>query len=88
MYKLTLTTDERREIDFVGGRYPHGHDLFKLLMSCDFENDWDSEGDVTFTMPEHIAWAIGELAHEGEHQWALFSLETASKMEVFLMQVV
>jgi hypothetical protein len=88
MYKLTLTNSERQAIDFVGGRYPHGHDLFKLLMSCDFENDWDCEGDITFTMPEHVAWAIDGLAEEGEHQWALFSSDFAWKMENFLMQIV
>lgn len=41
-YTLTLTSGERKAIDWVGHRYAHGDDLSNVLLSCDWvclEND-------------------------------------------------
>ena len=37
MYKLTLTPDERAALDFVGYRYLHGDELYRLLW---VESSW------------------------------------------------
>lgn len=42
-YKLTLSRDERRAIDFVGGRYAHGDDLFMLIRDLAPINESDDE---------------------------------------------
>lgn len=88
MYKLTLTADERRAIDFVGYRYAHGDDLFESLMDSEFDNDWDFDGNVEFKIPEHIAWRIQEIAEESNYLWDLFSAEFADKMNRFVEAIV
>lgn len=69
MYRLTLTNGERAAIDWVGGRYRHGDELFGLLISeCEAipdDVDWDAPETITFTIPEHVAWAIGDIVDEG-----------------------
>lgn len=67
-YSLTLTKSERDAIDWVGYRYRHGDELYKLLCECQWtpdDLDWDSELDITFSIPEHIAWTIGEIIDDG-----------------------
>lgn len=65
MYKLTLSADDRSAIDWVGNRYSHGDDLFKAIMGGDSENKSDcwseSEGDITFILPEAIAWDVTDI---------------------------
>jgi hypothetical protein len=65
MYKLTLTAEHRQAIDWVGHRYSHGSELFRLLWAeCQPEGneiDWESAEDITFELPEHIAWEVHEL---------------------------
>jgi len=64
MYTLTLTADERRAFDWVGDRYNSGK-VASLLRDCIPEDrEWSDDGDITFTIPEHIAWEINELAEE------------------------
>lgn len=36
-YNLVLTNSERRAIDFVGDRYCHGYDLFKILLNAEWK---------------------------------------------------
>lgn len=69
MYHLTLTYAERRAIDWIGDRYRHGTELYRLLwvestVTPDDE-DWDSPNDITFAIPEHVAWTISEIISEG-----------------------
>lgn len=62
MYKLILTPEERKAIDWIGGRYAHGYDLYhELVQNCDQDGDWESDDLVSFRIPEHIAWSISEL---------------------------
>ena len=95
MYKLTLTHGERRAIDWVGGRYHHGHKLWSLLWQCKLEQEsvqtepeWDDACDIAFLVPEHIAWQIGEIAEECEHRWDCFAPDLVAKLEAFLSRVV
>ena len=63
MPQLTLDLGERKAIDWIGGRYEHGYDFWKLLLQCDWlpktetvEDDvpyfdgpeWDESCDITF----------------------------------------
>lgn len=68
-YKLTLTQAERKAIDWVGGRYRHGDELYSLLWGKSVvtpdDADWDDPRDMVFTVPEHVAWTISEIINEG-----------------------
>jgi len=89
-YTLTLTNEERRAIDWIGLRYPHGDELYSALCeakwSCDTE--WDTDDSITFNIPEHVAWRIADIAEEGEHRWDCFGSELVQKLERFLEGVV
>ena len=68
MYLLTLTADERRAFDWVGYRYNSGK-VADLLLDCIPEDrEWGDNTDITFTIPEHVAWQINELAEEEDYR--------------------
>jgi len=92
MYILTLSAADRAAIDWIGNRYAHGDDLFKLLWSeCHHRPeyaDWDYSGDISFEVPEHIAWAINEIGEEGAYCWDCFADDLSTKLTEFCMNVV
>lgn len=91
-YKLTLTLDERKAIDWVGDRYSNGDELYSLLQSCEGkapeDADWGDEGDVTFDVPEHVAWAIRDNAESEDGTWPCFAPALASKLQAFCDAIV
>lgn len=91
-YTLTLTAAERQAIDWVGGRYAHGHELFQLLYGrCPIEQehcDWWSLGDLTFQVPEHVAWQIAEMGREGDYRWDCLADELSAKLTDFCLAIV
>jgi len=90
MYRLTLTQSEREAMDFVGGRYWNGHDLYTLLWSDSGQEpgdvDWDSPDDITFVIPEHVAWQIAD--NMEEEGLPLFSDELVQKFWDLRMVIV
>jgi hypothetical protein len=85
---LTLTADERRAFDWVGDRYNSGK-VAALPMDCVPENrEWDDDGDITFQIPEHVAWEIEELAEEEDYTWACFAPALSAKLNDFLRGMV
>jgi hypothetical protein len=88
MYSLTLTADERRAFDWVGSRY-NSDKVADLLMDCIPENrEWDDQGDITFQIPEHVAWEITGLAEEEGYSWACFVPALAAKLNGFCRGIV
>lgn len=90
-YTLTLTKDERKAIDWVGHRYSNGNDLYKLLTDGEMtpdDRDWSDDGDITFKVPEAVAWEIKENAEAEDGFWPCFSGELASKMQRFIDGIV
>lgn len=90
MYKLTLTKVERNAFDWIGNRYATGNDVAAMLddVKCMPENKaWDDEEDITFTIPEHVAWAIKECRDE-ENGWPCFNENLTAKMEYFVNSIV
>jgi len=89
MYTLTLTHGERRAIDWIGNRYWNGNDLFGFLWcGCSQieEHAWSDICDITFKVPEHIAWWIMENAtNEG---FPCFSYELERKFWEFIDKIV
>lgn len=90
---LTLTKAERAAMDWVGGRYSHGFALCEFLCDCqtnrDDEDDiWDYDGDVTFTVPEHLAWSIVDIINEDDQSLACFAGPFADKLREFANNVV
>ena len=89
MYTLILTHDERKAIDWIGNRYSHGDELFTSL--CFIINDsdnWDSDGDITFTIPEFCAWDINEIIKENNYALECFSDELKAKLIHFSEQII
>ncbi len=88
MYTLTLTADERRAFDWVGDRYNSGK-VARLLTDCIPEDrEWSDDADITFTIPEHVAWEINELAEEEDHTWACFAPSLAGKLNDLCWSIV
>ncbi len=91
MYRLTLTASERQAFDWVADRYATGEkwaDL--LLLQCgrsEPESEWDSEEEITFLVPESVAWGLQELA-ASEGGFPCFGPELVQKLEKFLAQIV
>lgn len=94
MYTLTLTKSERAAFDWVGNRYATGNEVSNLLIDCipddELENDgdWNCDKDITFQIPEHIAWQIRELSDEEDNLWPCFSPGLKRKMNEFIERIV
>jgi hypothetical protein len=92
-YTLTLTRDDRRAIDWIGGRYRHGDELFQLLCDCRWEaadadgaEDWDSHGGLTFHVPEYVAWELSDIIDADG--LACFGRELCDKLRAFQGRIV
>ena len=89
-YRLTLTKGERAALDWVGYRYRHGDELYRLLWGkCEQspdDADWDDPRDITFAIPESVAWTISEIIDEDN--LACFADELRSKLYHFQSQIV
>lgn len=96
MYQLTLSKDERRAIDWVGHRYGNGSSLRAILTRSGWtpeeldgeEITWDSACDLTFSVPEHLAWQIQELAEEDDFSWPCFAPALAHHLQDFVDSIV
>lgn len=95
MYTLTLTYAERKAIDWIGYRYGYGSDLRDLLeegmskVNPDYDCDkWEEPIDITFSIPENLAWAIHDIGEECEFSWDCFAEELADKLTNFCLGVV
>ena len=92
MYTLTLTRSERRAMDWIGARYFHGDELFRLLWArstCAPEDaDWDDPRSITFSVPEHVAWEIRDGSMEDDAPWCCFAPKLREKMEAFVDSIV
>jgi hypothetical protein len=87
-YSLTLIADERRAFDWVGHRYNSGK-VADLLIGCIPESrEWNDDGDITFQIPEHVAWEIKELAEEEGYSWACFAPVLAAKLSDFYWGII
>ena len=92
MYQLTLSLDERKAMDWIGDRYFHGYELFRILWcDCEAEDeniDWSDEQDITFIVPEHLAWEINEELEKEDKQLACISEEFKEKLLTFCDSIV
>ncbi len=98
MYSLTLTHSERTAIDWIGDRYATGSQFRDLLEHDDClwtprddssaTANWDWDCDITYTIPEHIAWKIREEFEQDNYEFPCFAPEFASKLQQFAMQIV
>jgi hypothetical protein len=101
-YTLTLTHDERQAIDWVGYRYPCGDEFRKLLTNSRVSSDtpediesgvgywlsgWESNQDITYSIPESIAWGINDLLGE-PGSIACFEPSFVSKLWEFMERIV
>lgn len=94
MYKLNLTYNERRAIDFCGDRYFCGDDLFKVLTKYHINaaEDWREKKDITFELPEYAAWEIKEFidldTDELKTNFPLFGAELSKKLITFYEEII
>lgn len=88
-YTLTLTPAERRAISWIGNRYGHGDRLAELLTTeCESPDEFDADTDVTFEVPEHVAWEIREIGEECEYRWDCLGSDLAAKLTGFCDRIV
>lgn len=89
-YQITLTKAERNAIDWVGHRYSNGDDLFRLLMEgMPITSVWSQQGDITFDLPEHVAWQIKENAEQEEGDgFPCFDDTLTTKFLVLIVEIV
>jgi hypothetical protein len=99
VYALTLTREERKAFDWVGDRYSTGTEFKRHLVvdchqyrNCNEEycdcKEWDKEGDLTFYVPQPVAWELQELAEEDNFTFPCFSDGLRTKLNEFLSKVV
>jgi len=55
-----LTAEERRAFDWAGDGYKSGKVAGLLLDCIPADREWSDDGDITFPIPEHVAWEIRE----------------------------
>lgn len=90
MYRLTLTGQERRAINWIGNRYAHGDKLAHLLwIECEYPNDadWLGADDITFTISEYCAYEIKEIGYDCNHRWDYFAPALRDKMNDFIEMI-
>lgn len=90
-YQLTLTQSERSAFDWVGNRYCGGDVSRLLLTRCQRSPEiaeWDQPGEITFVVPEHIAWEIRDLAEEEDILWPCFAPALTAKLNEFCFRIV
>lgn len=83
--KLTLTKSERDAIDWIGGRYEHGHELSMLLLDSfrtDEDSEWDEPMDITFIVGPKQWPAYIELLKDC--QYDCFAGELKAKLSKFI----
>ncbi len=94
-YQLTLTKSERSAINWIGYRYSHGDDLYKLLCEAKWsvieepdtlEIDWDYQGSITFTLNESLMWEVCDLLEDSHYE--CFSGDLQTKFLNFVGSVV
>jgi hypothetical protein len=89
MYTLTLTHEERKAFDWVGHRYAAGIVGDLLTANCMSEHDyWDINGDITFEIPENVAWEIQDEFRTDDAMFPCFSPELSAKLQEFLDKIV
>ena len=93
-YKLTLTKEDRKAIDWIGDRYSGAPALYRAWQACetDPERDWSDEGDFNLVIPEHVAWEIQSAVDEdmdgGHSAWPCFAPSLRDKLNAFLDSIV
>ena len=91
MYDLTLTKSDRDAFDWVGGRYATGDQVARLLCRCLPDSgfpQWNDDLEITFKIPEFIAWEIKECYEAEGQQWPCFNAELCDKLNSFLAKIV
>jgi len=49
---------------------------------------WSDDGDITFAIPERVAWEIRDLAEEEDLSWACFAPPLVSKLNHLCWSIV
>ncbi len=92
MYALTLTAGERKALDWIGNRYAHGDDLYRLLWgkckATPDDADWDDSRPITFAVPEHVAWQIRDMGEDCDYCWDCFADPLCDKLNTFCGEIV
>ena len=88
MYTLTLTAEERQAFDWIASRYNSGK-VADLLLDCIPEDrEWSDDGDISFDLPEAIAWEINQLAEKEGYLWPCFGPALTEKLNEFCWSIV
>jgi hypothetical protein len=93
MYRITLTAEDRRAIDWVGGRDWTGYDLYARLWVRSEQDEagemeWDGHGEMTCVVREYIAWEIHDKWENNGCTIPHFAPSLASKLQRFIDSIV
>ncbi len=87
-YRLSLTPGERQYFDWIGYRYECGK-IPNVLTDCMSEDDeWSSDDPIMFTIPEHKAWEIRDLAESDTHMLTNCGSSLRAKLLGFFDSIV
>lgn len=87
MYRLTLSREERKAIEWVGNRYWNGDDFRRILWNAKNDGgEWDSDENITFFLEEFEAWQIKD--HYEQDGLPCFSVELELKIVEFIDGIV
>jgi hypothetical protein len=92
MYKLTLNRSERAAFIWIGHRYAHGDEMLGFISRCaPPDANFDGDNEITFEIPEHIAWEIkGLIEDDGRdpYPWDCFAPALRCKMQEFIDSII
>jgi hypothetical protein len=93
-YTLTLTKSEREAMEWIGDRYYWGRKLLDILtirgdavMELDTADAW-GYCDVTYTVPEHVAWEIRDNLESEDGFMPCAGSELSAKLRQFCDSIV
>jgi hypothetical protein len=86
---LALTAADRHAFDWIGDRYNAGR-IADLLRECIPEDspEWGEDSDISFILPEHVAWQFRDLAEEEGNSWPCFAADLAHKLNILCWGIV
>jgi len=88
MYRLTLTQADRKAFTWVGDRYYSGNIMTLLAGLMEDGVMWSDREDITFLIPESIAWEIADLARKDQNLWPCFNPILGGKLNDFIDSII
>ena len=95
-YKLTLSYEDRKAIEWIGYRYFHGDELYEILEAAhydehfngQFNEEWNTNKPITFTIEECLSWLIKGGIEAENYELACFAPVLRAKLIEFCDHII